>query len=383
MNGAVAFSKRENVQLSHISLVCSECGASREADMIALECAECGGPLDVEYGDPATRTIRWAGFDMPIPYHSGYPRVSMGEGHTPIVPMRSVAESLGLRSLFGKLEFMNPTGSFKDRGTATMMSVAVEHGVTAVVEDSSGNAGASVSAYAARAGIEAHVFAPSSAPQAKLGQIRVYDARTHAVPGPREASADAAVAFQRENDLVYASHNLSPYFVEGTKTFAYEVAAQMSPAPLHIVIPVGNGSLLMGCWNGYSELIAAGVVDRMPRLYAIQAEAVMPLAAEFEGVEWRPGASTLAGGIAVGSPPRKAQVLRAIRASGGAALAVSDASVVGWQKRLAASEGIFAEPTSAAAFAGLELLALRGHIRSDDVTLAPVTGFGLKDALPD
>ena len=369
--------------MSHISLVCSECGASSEANMLTLECAECGAPLDVEYAEPAAHTIPWAGFDMPIPYHSDKPRVSAGEGHTPIIPMPMAAKSLGLRSLFAKLEFMNPTGSFKDRGTATMMSVAVERGVTEVVEDSSGNAGASVSAYAARAGIEAHVFAPDSAPQAKLGQIRVYDARTHAVPGPREASSDAAVAFQRKNDLIYASHNLSPYFVEGTKTFAYEVAAQMSPAPLHIVIPVGNGSLLMGCWKGFSELIAAGVVDRMPRLYAIQAEAVMPIAAEFEGVQWSPGASTLAGGIAVGSPPRKAQVLRAIRDSGGAALAVSDASVVSWQKRLAASEGIFAEPTSAAAFAGLELMVQRGHIRSDEVTLAPITGFGLKDALPD
>ncbi len=369
--------------MSHISLVCSECAASREANMLALECDKCGAPLDVEYRKPGERTIRWSGFDMPIPYHSDESRVSMGEGHTPIVPMPKAAKSLGLRSLFGKLEFMNPTGSFKDRGTATMMSVAVEHGVTEVVEDSSGNAGASVSAYAARACVRARIFAPDSAPRAKLGQIRVYGARTHAVPGPREASADAAVAFQRKNHLVYASHNLSPYFVEGTKTFAYEVAAQMSTPPAHIVIPVGNGSLLMGCWKGYSELIAAGVLNSMPRLYAIQAEAVMPIAAEFERRHWSPGASTLAGGIAVGSPPRKAQVLRAVRESGGAVLAVSDACIVSWQKRLAKSEGIFAEPTSAAAFAGLELLIQRGHIQPDEVTLAPVTGFGLKDALPE
>ena len=351
--------------------------------MLALGCAECAAPLDVEYLDAARHTVRRAGFDMPAPYHSDGPSVSLGEGDTPIVPLHRIARILGIADLFAKLEFMNPTGSFKDRGTAAMLSVAVEHGVAEVVEDSSGNAGASVSAYAARAGIRAHVFAPSTAPQAKLGQIRVYDARTHAVPGPREASTDAAVQYQRENGLVYASHNLSPYFVEGTKTFAYEVAAQMSPPPDHIVIPVGNGSLLMGCWKGFSELIAQGAMDVMPKLYAIQAEAVMPIAAEFAGEAWNPGAATLAGGIAVGAPPRKNQVLRAIRESGGASLAVSDDSIIIWQKRLAASEGVFAEPTSAAALAGIEALLQRGLVGSDETILAPITGFGLKDALPE
>ena len=369
--------------MSHIILVCTECSASRDADMLALECADCGAPLDVEYRDATRHTVHLAGFDMPAPYHSDGPSVSLGEGDTPIVPLPRMAESLGIANLFAKLEFMNPTGSFKDRGTATMLSVAVEHGVTEVVEDSSGNAGASVSAYSARAGMKAHVFAPSAAPQAKLGQIRVYDARTHAVPGPREASTDAAVQYQRENGLVYASHNLSPYFVEGTKTFAYEVAAQMSPPPDHIVIPVGNGSLLMGCWKGYSELIAVGALDAMPKLHAIQAEAVMPIAAEFAGKRWNPGASTLAGGIAVGAPPRKNQVLRAIRESGGASLAVPDRSIILWQKCLAALEGIFAEPTSAAALAGIEALLQCGLIGRDESILAPITGFGLKDALPE
>ena len=369
--------------MSHISLVCAECGTSHKADMLTLGCGECAAPLDVEYESDARHTIRWAGFKMPVPYHSDVPSVSMGEGNTPIATLPRIAESLGTADLFGKLEFMNPTGSFKDRGTATMLSVAVEHGVTEVVEDSSGNAGASVAAYAARAGVNAHVFAPSTAPVAKLGQIRVYEAQTHAVTGPREASADAAVEYQRENNLVYASHNLSPYFVEGTKTFAYEVAAQLSPAPDHIVIPVGNGSLLMGCWKGFSELIAQGVVDKMPKLHAIQAEAVMPIAAEFAGVAWHPGASTLAGGIAVGAPPRKAQVLDAVRRSGGTVLAVSDESIVRWQKRLAAWEGIFAEPTSAAAFAGIEMLLRDSHIERDESVLAAITGFGLKDAIPE
>ena len=132
----------------------------------------------------------------------------------------------------------------------------------------------------------------------------------------------------------------------------------------------------------YQELLSQGAVSGMPKLHAIQAEAVMPLAAAFMGTEWKPGATTIAGGIAVGSPPRLQQSLRAIRESGGSSLAVKDASIIAWQKRLASQEGIFAEPTSAAAFAGLELLVKRGVVSTNEVALVPVTGFGLKDAMP-
>ena len=368
--------------MSHIELVCVECGVSREADMIALSCDACGSPLDVAYRDADAHTMAFDGITMPVPFHSDSPTVTMGEGGTPLVELPSVGEAAGGIRVIAKLEFMNPTGSFKDRGASTMLSVAMEHGVRAVVEDSSGNAGASVAAYAARAGIAAHVFAPESAPEAKIGQIRVYDAETHPTPGPREASADAAVEFQRRNEMVYASHNLSPYFVEGTKTFAYEIATQMPTGPDHIVIPVGNGSLLLGAWRAYHELMAQGVVTHMPKLHAIQSEAVMPIASAIMGTDWKPGATTIAGGIAVGAPPRRRQALRAIRESGGTSIAVTDPSIVRWQKLLAAQEGIFAEPTSAAAFAGLQMLVEDGIVRRDEVVLVPVTGFGLKDALP-
>ena len=369
--------------MSHIALGCTECGASHSADMETLHCKRCGSPLDVEYGDADRHTMEVCGIEMPVPFHADVQAVTMGEGHTPVVPLPAVGDVVGVPNVFGKLEFMNPTGSFKDRGAATMLSVAMEHGVTEVVEDSSGNAGASVAAYAARAGIGSHVFAPATAPEAKMGQIMVYGAETHTIAGPREASTSAAVAYQRREGLVYASHNLSPYFIEGTKTFAYEVAAQMSPAPDHIVIPVGNGSLLLGTWKGYSELRSQRAVSSVPRLHAVQAEAVMPIAAEFNGWSWSPGRSTVAGGISVGAPPRKAQVLRALRDSGGVSLGVADEAIAWWQRLLASSEGVFAEPTSAAAFAGLRLLVERGDIGPDDVVLAPVTGSGLKDAVPE
>ena len=372
--------------MSHIELVCVECGSSHEADMIALSCQSCGSPLDVGYRDADAHTMTFADLRMPVPFHSDSPTVTMGEGSTPLVALPSVEETLGLGGVrvVAKLEFMNPTGSFKDRGTSTMLTVAMEHGVRAVVEDSSGNAGASVSAYAARAGIAAHVFAPESAPEAKIGQIRVYEAETHPTPGPREASTEAAVDFQRRHDMVYASHNLSPYFVEGTKTFAYEIATQMATAPDHIVIPVGNGSLLLGAWKAYRELIER-------RVSSLKCRSCTPSRPR-RSCHWRPSLWELTGSlarppslerIAVGSPPRLRQALRAIRESGGTSIAVTDASIVRWQKLLAAREGIFAEPTSAAAFAGLELMAERSIVKRGEVALVPVTGFGLKDALPE
>ena len=207
--------------MSHFLLECSECGTTHEPDMATLACRDCGSPLLVSYhkgadsGSPVlSRTRRWAGPPIPLPLHDRDMLVSLGEGDTPCVELAAIGRLLGLNRLFAKLEIMNPTGSFKDRGTAVMMSAAREHGVIEVVEDSSGNAGASVSAYAARAGITAHIFAPVGAPEAKLQQIRVYGAEAHLVEGSREATTEAALAYQESHGLVYASHNMSPYFIE-------------------------------------------------------------------------------------------------------------------------------------------------------------------------
>lgn len=280
---------------------------------------------------------------------------------------------------------MAPTGSFKDRGATVLLSALKEAGITEIVEDSSGNAGASIAAYAARAGVAAHIFAPASAPQPKIRQLKVYGAHIHLIDGPREAATKAAMAYVAERGLSYASHNLSPYFLEGTKTFAYEIVEQFSaPPPAHIVIPVGNGSLLIGAWKGFQELRRAGRIATAPRLHAVQALAVRPIAAAFLGEVWRPAsdATTIAGGISVSDPPRLAQALGVVQASGGTACAVSDDRIRHWQAILARNEGIFAEPTSAAAFAGLEALAQEGIIQPDDRVVVPVTGMGLKDAPP-
>ena len=269
-----------------------------------------------------------------------------------------------------------------------MMAVAREHGMAEVVEDSSGNTGASISAYAARNGITAHIFAPSTAPAAKVRQIAVYGAQLHSIDGSREEVAAAAVAYSKEERrLVYASHALSPYFLEGTKTFAYEVAQRFGDEekmPDHMVFPVGNGSLLIGAWKGFAELRDAGNIVEVPRLHVVQSRSVMPVVAAYRGEQWNreTAAGTVAGGIAVAAPARRAEMLRVLGATNGVAVAVDDSETLRWQQMLAKKEGIFAEPTSAAAFAGLAQLVDQGVIGSSESVLVPVTGFGLKDDVP-
>ena len=334
---------------------------------------------------PGSQPPNWTGYEILTPVQADSSWVSLGEGNTPCVELPALGRVLGLQRLYAKLEFLNPTGSFKDRGTAIMMSVAREQGVTEVVEDSSGNAGASVAAYAARAGIKAHVFVPANAPPSKIQQIKVYDAEVHAIIGPREAATEEAIAYYTERGLVYASHILSPYFLEGTKTLSYEVTRQMADGlPDHVVMPVGNGSLFIGAWKGLEELQDAGQVSQMPRFHCIQARSVMPIVAAYAGNDWtpEPGATTVAGGIPVAAPPRKQQIMKVLRASKGTALAVEEKEILRWQKLLAEEEGIFVEPTSAVAFAGLEHLVRHGDVQSADSVLVPVTGSGLKDAPP-
>ena len=371
--------------MSHITLTCSDCPAHYDADMTTLHCAACGNTLDVSYAEPDNRHAGSPRGDsgMPTPLHNTRNAISLGEGGSPTVALDNIGEMLGARRLYAKLESMNPTGSFKDRGTAVMMSMAKELGVLQVVEDSSGNAGASVSAYAARAGIGAHIFAPASAPAAKLGQIAVYGATTHLIEGDRQAVTDAAVEFAESRGIVYASHNLSPYFTEGTKTFAYEVAEQLDgDLPRHIVIPVGNGSLLIGAHRGFAELLKAGRISSLPSLHAVQARAVMPLVSAFNGNPAPTARSTVAGGIAVANPPRLRQSLRALRDTGGSAVAVDEAAILRWQREIARREGVFIEPTSAAAFAGVEAFIAGGVIKPAESILIAATGFGLKDAMP-
>lgn len=379
-------------------LLCSECGSHFSPEDPIWACPSCGSLLEIPLApssleaaarsellmaarDPSAHGVwRYARF---LPLDS--PRaVSLGEGDTPVVRLEALGREVGLLHLYAKLEYFSPTGSFKDRGATALVSKAKELGVTRLVEDSSGNAGASIAAYCARAGIEASIYVPASAPAAKKAQIAFYGAEVVAVEGTREAVTEAALERCRREGAYYGSHNWNPFFLEGTKTFAYEVAARFDFAPPeHLVMPVGNGSLFLGAWKGFRELQSMGVVDRLPRLHVAQATGCMPIVDAFQRglgrTEEIPTSPTVAGGISIGRPSRGHRVLRALRETGGGAAAVTDEEILHYQRLLASLEGIFCEPTSAAAFAGLPPLVRQGSINPEERVLVAVTGSGLKD----
>ena len=375
--------------MSHTYLICDRCD-SRDAPSDALWCPGCKGPLDVAYRSlPQGLNARgglpgvWRWWDR-MPLHEEGNLISLGEGSTPCLHLKQTGAGLGIGRLYAKVEYANPTGSFKDRGTAVMLSMVREMGFSEAVDDSSGNAGASLGAYASRGGIRAAVFVPAGASPFKMSQIGFYGAEVRPIEGPREGVTSAAREYVAERGAFYATHNWSPYFIQGMKSFAYEAVQDVPTAIDHVVVPVGNGSLVVGPARGFAELVRDGVVPRMPRFHAVQSRSCMPVVAASQGQPWtldqlRP---TVAGGIAVSTPPRGAQTAEILKSTDGVGVAVEEESIVRWQRDMARDEGLFMEPTSAAAFAGLEALVSQGAVGPEDVVLVPVTGFGLKDRIP-
>lgn len=368
------------------TLVCGLCGLAT-SDGEAFACAICGGPTVVRYQglpDDLAETDAagvWR-YRQWLPLLPNDRAVTLGEGCTPLVRLDRWARRLGLEEVYGKLEYANPTGSFKDRGAAVLVSHALTLGTRCLCEDSSGNAGAAIAAYAARAGLECWIFAPATAPPAKLRQARAYGAAVTLVDGPRSAAEDAARAAALAPGVYYAGHNGNPFFVEGTKTFAFELATAFEGrGPDHVVMPVGGGSLFVGAFLGFGQSRSNRAPQ--PHLHVVQASACMPLAAAYFAGSERPAPvqhkRTVAGGIEIESPVRGPLILRAVRESGGRAVAVEEDEILMAQRQLASMEGIFMEPTSAAAFAGLERLAARGAVQPNETVVVAVTGSGLKD----
>ena len=359
---------------------CTNCSKSFIPSLNILECLECNKPLIIEY----CNLQKLSNSNIPLPFDNNY-NVTLGEGNTPIIKMNRSSQLLGLDNLFAKLEFLNPTGSFKDRGSQVLISVIFENNINEIVEDSSGNAGASIASYAARSGVKANIFVPSSAPAAKIEQIKVYGGDIHKIQGPRENATIEALNYCKENNLIYASHNTSPYFLEGMKTFAYEVFNQcLNNFPDHIVIPVGNGSLLLGSFIGFKELYDAGLIKKIPKLHAVQSTNIMPIVSAFNNLDWNESLSceTIAGGISSINPPRLLQILDVLEKSKSSAIAISDKDILRFQRLLSSIEGIYMEPTSAVAFAGLEKMLVDKVIHKSDIVLIPITGLGLKDRAP-
>ncbi len=303
--------------------------------------------------------------------------VSLGEGGTPLLSRKW--DDVPVRF---KLEFMMPTGSFKDRGMTVMVSYLKSLGIVHVLEDSSGNAGASLSAYAAAAGMRCRILVPETASYPKIAQIAACGADVVTVPGSRQDVADAALRMSGE--IFYASHNWQPYFIEGTKTLAYELWESLGfRAPDNVVTPLGYGSNVLGLERGFDELLRRGEISRLPRIFGVQAANCAPCFATWQSGGEAPVDTaitpTVAEGIASSHPTRLRDVVRAVRRTAGGIAAVSETEIVVALGQLARM-GLYVEPTSAAAAAGLTQLLASGAIRSDEETVVVLTGSGLKSS---
>jgi threonine synthase len=358
---------------------CPGCGRSYPADRPRWRC-DCGGHFNLAPGRGLRRSGIAAGQASLWRYAAalaleGPPRVSLGEGWTPLVSRNWRGANLHF-----KLESQMPTGSFKDRGTAVMINHLLEVCVGPIHEDSSGNAGASLATYAAAAGIPCRIYVPAAAPRGKLVQIAANGADLCAIPGARKDVAEAALAAAGES--FYASHNWQPFFIEGTKTLAFELWEQLGfRVPDNILVPTGYGSNILGLDRGFDELEKSGEIAARPRLFAVQAANCAAFAAAWAAGEDRfvpfAAKSTIADGIATPQPVRIAEVLRALRRSKGSVVPVAEEEIAPALAALGRL-GLFVEPTAATAAAALTRLLADGTVGADQTTVVVLTGSGLK-----
>jgi threonine synthase len=299
----------------------------------------------------------------------------MGEGCTPLLR----------RTLFGapvllKCEWLMPTGSFKDRGASVMLSLLRAQGVREVLEDSSGNGGAAVSAYAAAGGLRAVIMAPASTSPAKTVQMQAHGAGVELIAGTRQDTAEAAV--RRSDSIFYASHNWHPFFLHGTKTLAYELWEDLGFAvPDNIITPCGAGSNVLGCEIGFAELLRIGEIETMPRIFAAQPANCGPIAHAFLAGSDRAIATetapTIAEGTAIAQPIRLVEVLGTLRETGGGAVMLTEREIGSATLDLGRI-GIYVEPTAAQAVAAFRRLLAAGTIMPEQTTVVVLTGSGLK-----
>jgi threonine synthase len=376
-------------------ILCTRCKKQIASEGYVYLCPGCGGILEVEYDLPSLRKelpVGWpilgSGMEtnkelLPIGPESSW--VSLGEGSTPLVP--SVVD--GECEVFFKNEGANPTGSFKDRPISLVVTKARGIGAEILVTSSSGNAGVSLAAYAARGNLQAYVLVAETTSPGKLKQIAAHGAKIFRIRGDVSRAFQIALAVRNELGYVNAATTfLSPYPTEGDKTVAYEIFSQLErDVPDWIFIPIGAGPLLAGCYKGFDELAQLGIAGKMPRLVGVQAEGCSPIALAFRQgatrvLSWSDEIKTIATGIAdplIGYPQDGEYVLKLITLTRGLAISVTDEAIFSATKQLAEREGIWAEPTGAAGLAGFWELLKRGVVEPGERVVILVTGHGLKD----
>jgi threonine synthase len=375
-------------------LECTRCGGRHGADRPQRFCPDCSGPLYPRYRlDPAV--VPWNRDEMArrrgglwrwselLPVRDPKYRIHLGEGDTPLLAADRLGARIGVPGLQLKDEGLNPTGSFKARGLCLAVSRAWELGLEKLSIPTAGNAGSALAAYCARAGLEAIIYVPVDTPHEYMIEYRDLGARVVTVDGTI-SDAGARMAADAEPDWFPVSTLQEPYRIEGKKTMGFEIAEQSGwELPEVIVYPTGGGTGLVGMWKAFDELEALGLIDsRRPRMVAVQAEGCAPIVRAFEAgtpdaPAWE-GAATLANGLRVPRAFADREILAAIRASGGTALAVSDTSMVAMLRLLARTEGIYPAPESAATLVAAQHLAAEGWIGEADRVVCFLTGNAYK-----
>lgn len=379
--------------LSHLE--CGWCGKTYDFREILNLCPACGKPLLPRYDLDAAKAnftperlknrpkSLWRYGEM-LPVQGESFRYTLGEGFTPMLPVSRLGKALGLSQLYAKDEGINPTGSFKARGLVMAVSRAAELGVKALAIPSAGNAGSAAAAYGARAGLPVYVYLPQDVPPAFLAEIKALGAQITLVDGLITDCAKLVRQGADEGRWFDLSTLKEPYRVEGKKTMGYEIAEQMGwQLPDVIVYPTGGGTGIVGIWKAFAEMEALGWIgSKRPRMISVQSAGCAPIVRAYEqGVElaemWQ-NAATIADGLRVPAAVGDFLILRAVRESGGTALAVSDDEIRAAQIEIGRSEGIFVAPEAAATAAALPHLLAAGKIQADERIVLLITGNGLK-----
>lgn len=373
-------------------LRCRECGSEVPAGPVYV-CERCFGPLEAVYDVEALRRLPlrarieagprsiWRYADLlPVAYD---PAVDLSPGFTPLVPAPRLGQALGLRGLYIKNDSVNPTWSFKDRVVEIGTAAARRFGYDVLACASTGNLANSVAAHAARAGMRACVFVPAGIERGKILASSVYGATVVEVECAYDDVNRLCAEIGEEHHWAFLNVNMRPYYSEGGKTLAFEVAEQLGwQAPADVVVPIASGNLLVKIHRGFQELASLGLIaDASTRIHGAQPQGCAPIATAFEeGTDVirpvRP--QTIAHSLAIGAPADGRYAIAAVRSSGGAIGAVTDEEIVQGIELLARTEGIFTETAGGVTIAVLKNLAAAGAIQADGVTVAYITGMGLK-----
>ena len=376
------------------SLTCVQCGASYEASPSAYTCPACGdlATLRVSYDYYAAASVLTRSSLAAIPLTDQWrylPLLPVSEnllplkvGGTPLYPVPKLRDELEMTHLWAKDDTTNPSGSLKDRASSVALLKGRELGYQEIATASTGNAAASLACLSASMGMSCHIFLPQSAPRAKIAQLLIFGADVLPVWGTYDDAFTLCVDACNELGWYNRNTGYNPYTVEGKKTVSMEMAEQLGwQPPDTVIVPVGDGCILSGVWKGFVDLQRIGLIDRLPRLIAAQAEGSQAIKAAFDGdgqvraVE----AKTLADSISVSLPRNGIMAVQDLRASGGMAVAVSDEEILDAMKQLGRTSGIFGEPAGVVSLAVLQHCLDDGSITRNERVVFMVTGNGLKD----